>query len=81
MSAEQANALYRAINDLHGVLNDQCARIDRLLNTRCDVNKAAENSNSDALLEISQDLDTRLAELEDAVLELAGQTTSSKNRS
>ena len=68
---QQIRDIYKALNNLHGVLNEQSARIDQYLNGRCDENKTDINQNSDALIEVSQDLDVRVTELDDAVIEVS----------
>lgn len=71
MQTDDVKNLYKAINNLHGVLNDQSQRIDNFLNDRCDDNKTDIDQNSDALIEVSESADTRIAELDDAVIEVS----------
>ena len=68
---QQIRDLYKAINNLHGLINDQEARIDNFLNQRCDDNKTDIDQNSDAILEVAEDADTRITELDDAVIEVS----------
>lgn len=68
---QQIRDIYKALNNLHGVLNEQAGRIDQYLNHRCDSNQSEINQNSDALIEVSQDLDVRVTELDDAVIEVS----------
>ena len=69
--SEQIREIYKAINSLHGNLNVQAQHIDNHLNDRCDENKTDIDQNSDALIEVSEDLDTRVTELDDAVIEVS----------
>ena len=71
---QQIRDLYKAINNLHGLLNDQTQRVDNFLNNRCDNNKVDIDQNSDAILEVSADADVRIAELDDAVIEISEDT-------
>jgi len=67
----QIRDIYKAINSLHGTLNQQTQHVDNYLNDRCDDNKEDIDQNSDAILEVSEDADTRITELDDAVIEVS----------
>ena len=71
---EDIKALYKAINNLHKVLNDQSQKIDNYLNGRCDTNQQEISDNSDAIIEVSEDVDIRIGELDDALIETTEST-------
>lgn len=68
---QQIREIYKNMNSLHGLINEQEQRIDSFLNGRCDENKADIDMNSDAIIEVSEDADARITELDDAMIEVS----------
>lgn len=68
---QQIRELYKALNSLHGLINDQEARIDQFLNGRCDENVVGIEESQNATCELSEDVDERITEVETALCDLS----------
>lgn len=68
---QQIRDIYKALNNLHGVLNEQSARIDQYLNHRCDENKTGVEESQNATCELSEEVDERITEVETALCDLS----------